>query len=129
MAGLLPHFSCCSLVESDGCWVPFFRNEFIPGRNLSVSGAVQQLAAGLAVFIPAMLFEKAPHAITMRSSLAVAYLVVLGSLVGFSAFIYAVDRLPVAMVSIYIFVNPVVAVFLGGCSFVSHSGRLSTRRC
>jgi drug/metabolite transporter (DMT)-like permease len=82
-----------------------------------VSGAVQQLAAGLAVFIPAALFEKIPHAITMRSSLAVAYLVIFGSLVGFSSFIYSMSRLPVAIVSIYTFVNPVVAVFLGWLFF------------
>ncbi len=82
-----------------------------------VSGAVQQLAAGIAVFVPAALFEKVPHAITMRSSLAVAYLVVFGSLVGFSSFIYSMSRLPVAIVSIYTFVNPVVAVFLGWLFF------------
>ena len=82
-----------------------------------VSGAVQQLAAGIAVFAPAMLFEKMPHAITLRSSAAVAYLVVFGSIVGFSSFIYSMARLPVAIVSIYTFVNPVVAVFLGWLFF------------
>jgi len=82
-----------------------------------VSGAVQQAAAGLAMSVLALLFEKAPHAITMRSSLAVAYLVVFGSLVGFSSFIYAMARLPVAIVSIYTFVNPVVAIFLGWLAF------------
>lgn len=82
-----------------------------------VSGAVQQLAAGIAVFVPAIAFEKVPHVITMRSSLAVAYLVVFGSLVGFSSFIYSMSRLPVAIVSIYTFVNPVVAVFLGWLFF------------
>jgi drug/metabolite transporter (DMT)-like permease len=65
----------------------------------------------------AVVFEKAPHAITMRSSLAVAYLVVFGSLIGFSSFIYAMARLPVAIVSIYTFVNPVVAIFLGWLAF------------
>lgn len=82
-----------------------------------VSGAVQQLAAGIAVFVPAILFENVPHAITMRSSLAVAYLVIFGSIVGFSSFIYSMVRLPVALVSIYTFVNPVVAVFLGWLFF------------
>ncbi len=82
-----------------------------------VSGAVQQLAAGLAMFIPAGLFEKLPHAITMRSWLAIAYLVVFGSLIGFSSFIYAMARLPVPIVSIYTFVNPVVALFLGWLFF------------
>lgn len=82
-----------------------------------VSGAVQQLAAGVAIFVPAIMFEKVPHAITFRSSAAVAYLVIFGSIVGFSSFIYAMARLPVAIVSIYTFVNPVVAVFLGWLFF------------
>lgn len=82
-----------------------------------VSGAVQQAAAGLAMFIPAVLFERLPHAISMRSSLAVAYLIIFGSLVGFSSFIYAMARLPVPIVSIYTFVNPVVALFLGWLFF------------
>jgi drug/metabolite transporter (DMT)-like permease len=82
-----------------------------------VSGAVQQLAAGLAVSIPAILFEQVPRAITARSLVAIAYLVVFGSIVGFSAFIYSMAELPVAMVSIYTFVNPAVAVSLGWLFF------------
>jgi drug/metabolite transporter (DMT)-like permease len=78
-----------------------------------LSGAVQQFAAGLAVAVPALLFEKAPHAISVRSELAVGYLVVFGSIVGFSSYIYSLAKLPVALVSIYTFVNTIVAVFLG----------------
>jgi len=85
--------------------------------QLFVSGAVQQLAAGLALLIPAILFERVPHSITLRSSFAVAYLIVFGSIVGFSSFIYSMARLPVAVVSIYTFVNPIVAVFLGWLFF------------
>jgi multidrug transporter EmrE-like cation transporter len=44
---------------------------------------------------------------------AVAYLVLFGSIVGYSAYLYALRRLPVALVSIYSYVNPVVAVTLG----------------
>ncbi len=82
-----------------------------------VSGAVQQLAAGLATFVPAAFFEKMPSSIHLRPALAVAYLVIFGSIVGFSSFIYCMSRLPVAIVSIYTFVNPVVAVFLGWLFF------------
>ena len=81
--------------------------------NSFVTGAVQQFAAGIATFVPASIFEKMPHAISLRSGLAVAYLVVFGSLIGFSSFVYAVAKLPVAIVSIYYFVNPIVAVWLG----------------
>lgn len=87
-----------------------------------ISGAVQQLAAGLAVGLPALAFEKFPHAVSLRSEFAVAYLVMFGSIVGFSSFIYSMSRLPVALVSIYTFVNPIVAVFLGWLFFREHFG-------
>ncbi len=78
-----------------------------------VSGAVQQLAAGLA-FVPfvALIPQPALHP-TFRSAAALAYLVVFGSIVGYSAYIYALSHLPIALVSLYSYVNPVVAVFLG----------------
>ena len=82
-----------------------------------INGAVQQLAAGLAMLVPAALFEKLPHAVSSRSEFAVAYLVVFGSFVGFSSFIYSMTHLPVAIVSIYTFVNPVVAILLGRLFF------------
>jgi drug/metabolite transporter (DMT)-like permease len=45
--------------------------------------------------------------------LALGYLVVFGSLVGFTAFAYALNELPAATVGTYAYVNPVVAVLLG----------------
>ena len=87
-----------------------------------VTGAVQQLAAGVAMFLPAALFEKMPHHLPPRPLLAVLYLVVFGSIVGYSAFIYSMVHLPVAIVSIYTFVNPVVAVFLGWLFFREQFG-------
>jgi len=78
-----------------------------------VTGAVQQFAAGLASLGLAALFERAPHHLAMRPAVALVYLTIVGSIVGYTAFIYAMTHLPVAVVSIYMFVNPVVAVFLG----------------
>jgi drug/metabolite transporter (DMT)-like permease len=77
-----------------------------------VSGAIQQLASSLA-FLPFAVLR--PHAIVWhaRSVWAVGYLVVFGSIVGYSAFAYAMARLPVALVSIYSYVNCIVAVGLG----------------
>jgi drug/metabolite transporter (DMT)-like permease len=78
-----------------------------------VSGAVQQLAAGLAC-LPFTLMERGqPIQWTLRGTGAVLYLVVFGSIVGYSAYVYALDKLPVALVSIYTYFNPIVAVFLG----------------
>jgi drug/metabolite transporter (DMT)-like permease len=82
-----------------------------------VNGAVQQLAAGLALFLPAKIFETLPHAISARSGWAIVYLVTFGSIIGFSSFVYSMTHLPVAVVSIYTFVNPVVAIILGWLFF------------
>jgi drug/metabolite transporter (DMT)-like permease len=48
-----------------------------------------------------------------RSVLAVAYLVVIGALVGFSAYVWLLKNAPITLVSTYAYVNPLVAVFLG----------------
>ena len=82
-----------------------------------VTGAVQQLAAGVA-FIPlALLVPSHPVIWTERSILAVLYLVVFGSIVGYSAFIFSMDRLPVAIVSVYPYFNAMVAMGLGWLIF------------
>ena len=47
------------------------------------------------------------------SWLALAYLAVFGSLVGFTAFAYCLNELPASTVGTYAYVNPVVAVALG----------------
>ncbi len=78
-----------------------------------IVGAVQQLAAGIA-FVPlTFLAREHPVMWSLRGAGALAYLVVFGSIVGYSAYAYALDRLPVAIVSIYPYVNAVVAVALG----------------
>lgn len=78
-----------------------------------VAGGVQQLAAGL-MLLPFVLIipQPAVHWST-RGAAALLYLVCFGSLVGYSAYVYAMDRLPVAIVSVYPYVNAIVAVWLG----------------
>jgi drug/metabolite transporter (DMT)-like permease len=78
-----------------------------------VSGAVQQLATGLVYVVPALLVKSEPVRWNTRGISALVYLIIFGSLVGYSAYVYALDRLPVSVVSLYNYINPVVAVFLG----------------
>jgi drug/metabolite transporter (DMT)-like permease len=78
-----------------------------------VAGGVQQLAAALILAPFALLVPQPPLHWSTRGVLALLYLVCFGSLVGYSSYAYAMDRLPVAIVSIYPYVNAVVAVFLG----------------
>jgi drug/metabolite transporter (DMT)-like permease len=78
-----------------------------------ITGAVQQLAAGMAFLPLAVLVPEHPVHWSARGIAALLYLVFFGSIVGYSAYAYALDRLPVAIVSIYPYVNAVVAVALG----------------
>jgi drug/metabolite transporter (DMT)-like permease len=50
---------------------------------------------------------------TATSTGALLYLTVFGSLAAFVAYIYALTHLPVSIVSLYAYVNPVIAVALG----------------
>lgn len=44
---------------------------------------------------------------------AIGYLVVIGSVLTFIAYIYQLQRLPMALASIYAYINPIVAVLIG----------------
>ncbi len=48
-----------------------------------------------------------------QAVLSVAWLVVFGSLVGYTAYIYLLDHVPVAKVATYAYINPIIAVLLG----------------
>jgi len=79
----------------------------------AIAGGVQQLAAGLALAPIALAVPHSPIHWSARGMGALLYLVVFGSLVGYSAYVYAMDKLPVAIVSIYPYINAIVAVALG----------------
>ena len=50
---------------------------------------------------------------TPRTIAAMAYLTIAGSLVAYSAYIYAIQHLPLQLVSLYAYINPMIAVALG----------------
>jgi drug/metabolite transporter (DMT)-like permease len=74
----------------------------------------QMTAAGLANFTFALAAgDFSRVAWTPRGIAAVAYLVVCGSWIGYTAYIWLLGHVPTSKVSTYAYVNPVVAVFLG----------------
>jgi drug/metabolite transporter (DMT)-like permease len=76
--------------------------------------AWQVTFAGIGNLIFALLFEK-PSTVTwtFRGVGAILYLVVFGSWIGYTAYIFLLQHVPTSKVSTYAYVNPVVAVFLG----------------
>jgi drug/metabolite transporter (DMT)-like permease len=81
-------------------------------------GVAMQSFAGGVILLIAGLFAgefRGLHlgAISLRSWLALGYLIVFGSGIGFSAYLYILHQSTAARVATYAFVNPVVALFLG----------------
>jgi drug/metabolite transporter (DMT)-like permease len=76
--------------------------------------AWQVIFAGIANLIFALLFERHVAVVwTARGIAAVLYLVVCGSWIGYTAYIWLLQHVPTSKVSTYAYVNPVVAVLAG----------------
>jgi drug/metabolite transporter (DMT)-like permease len=83
-------------------------------ENVIAATSLQIIFGGLALMLVATVTgEWAEVQFTLRSSLAVLYLLVFGSFVGYVSYVYALKYLPISIVSLYAFVNPVIAVILG----------------
>ncbi|HXW90599.1 MAG TPA: EamA family transporter [Terriglobales bacterium] len=76
--------------------------------------AWEMVAAGLVNFVVAAGIEDFSRVVwTVRGVAAMGYLVVCGSWIGYTAYIWLLGHVPTSKVSTYAYVNPVVAVFLG----------------
>lgn len=79
--------------------------------------AMEMLAGGALLMVIALatgeLGQLHPDAISVRSLAALGYLVIFGSLVGFSCYVWLLRNTALSLASTYAYVNPMVAVFLG----------------
>jgi drug/metabolite transporter (DMT)-like permease len=84
------------------------------GEHTLGGAAVQMLIGGLVLtLIGTGAGEWQRLGINLRSGAAFAYLVLVGSVVGYSAYIFTLKHLPVSTISLYSYINPVIAVVLG----------------
>jgi drug/metabolite transporter (DMT)-like permease len=96
-------------------WGTLHGKHHVHGGSLLTNVGIQMLTAaliGLAVAPCTGGFLRGP--VTHRSLGAIAYLVIFGSLLAFSAYIYLAKVWPPAKMGTYAYLNPVVAVLLGG---------------
>ncbi len=79
-----------------------------------MSSALQMLAGGLVVSVAGVALGEVPHFhATPRTFTALAYLSVFGSVLAYTSYVYAARHLRSTNMSLYAYVNPVVAVILG----------------
>ena len=83
-------------------------------------------ALGWQMFIASfllMIFAKATNnivpikAIPLQAWLSILYLIVIGSMVAFIAFLYSIKHLPSAIASLYSYINPIIAMVIGSIIF------------
>lgn len=97
------------------------RSDAGPAMRLSL----QMLAGGAALaLVSATLGEPIPHAVSPRAVFAAAYLVVFGSLVGLTVYMYLLRNTRPAVAMGYAYVNPVVALALGAALAGEHVGQV-----
>lgn len=83
-------------------------------NNMFVNAGLQMFFGGLFTFIASFVFDDYSTFHWTASSLwALVYLIVFGSIIAFACFSYALKKLPVTIVSLYAYINPIVAVLLG----------------
>jgi len=94
----------------------YARHAPLPKRSAVATGMQMIAGGGLLLVVSAAAGELGrlrPETFSTRSLLAVAYLIVMGSLIAFSAYAWLIRVAPTALVATYAYVNPVVAVGLG----------------
>jgi drug/metabolite transporter (DMT)-like permease len=112
-------FGAALALAAPVCWASgsvFTRHVRLPIRPL-VAAAMEMLWGGVLFGIFSLLTGELGRvhlrSISTTSFLALIYLIVFGSLVGFSAYVWLLRSAPLSLVSTYAYINPVVAVVLG----------------
>ncbi len=92
------------------------RDADMPQSSLLSTG-IEMLGGAAGLFVVGSLIGEwrtlQLSAVSGRSLLGLAYLIVAGSLLGFTSYSWLLRNAPVSLVSTYAYVNPVVAIFLG----------------
>jgi drug/metabolite transporter (DMT)-like permease len=94
----------------------YSRSADLPGSALMATGT-EMLVGSLGLFfvsaVSGELRSFDPTAVSQQSWLGLVYLIVFGSLIGFTCYGWLLRNAPISLVATYAYVNPVVAVFLG----------------
>jgi drug/metabolite transporter (DMT)-like permease len=108
-----------ALLLASLCWSTgslYSRRAKLPASILTAT-AMEMIAGGVWLFSAGLISGEARAfhlaAISTKSALSLGYLVIFGSLIGFTAYVWLLKVVSPARVSTYAYVNPIVAVILG----------------
>jgi drug/metabolite transporter (DMT)-like permease len=118
-SGSIDPVGATALVLASLCWAwgsLYGQRASLPASPLLTTGMQMLAGGGLLLGASALTGEPGRFAlaeVSARSVLALAYLVVFGAIVAFTAYVWLLRVAPPVLVSTYAYVNPVVAVLLG----------------
>lgn len=112
-----PLLPCLAILAAAATWslgAVLTRSLDMPESKPLASGGAMMLGGGMLLILSASFGELHPFPhISLHAALAILYLVVFGSLIAFTAFVWLLARMPATRVSSHAYVNPVIAVALG----------------
>jgi drug/metabolite transporter (DMT)-like permease len=116
-ASAMPLLEAFALIGASVAWGAGTLRASIRANGDPVRDAAVQLLTGGLLLLPfSALFGEMPHVaegFTTASLAALGYLVVVGSLMGYSAYVYLLHHVPASKVASHSYVNPLIAVILG----------------
>lgn len=83
--------------------------------NAYTNASIQFASGGIVLMLLSLVFDdysQLSH-VTSDSLWSLVYLTLIGSLLTYLAYLYAIQHLPIVMVSTYAYVNPIIAIILG----------------
>ncbi len=109
--------ACLIIVAASVCWSfgSWSSSRLRLPKDPFVTTVYEMLAGSLSLFLMALVAgeDVVPRSGPADAWLAWGYLVVFGSMVAYTAYVWVLQAAPISLVATYAYVNPVVAVFLG----------------
>lgn len=118
-SGSMQFFGTIAVIAAALCWATgsiYGLRAPVPKSSILTAG-MQMFSGGLVLLFVSLItgeiFRFNIAQVSTNSLFAVIYLIIFGSLIGFTAYSWLLKNAQPAMVSTYAYVNPVIAVFLG----------------
>ncbi|WP_347374005.1 EamA family transporter [Aequorivita sp. Q41] len=111
LIGMLVAFGAC-LAWATGA---IYAKHRPPKSNIITNASVQLILGGLALLLMCPVFDDLTRLgmVSSESIWSLLYLIVFGSILAYSCFVYALEKLPLGLSSIYAYFNPFIALSLG----------------
>ncbi|MBX2951145.1 MAG: EamA family transporter [Leadbetterella sp.] len=137
LSGMLVTFAACVIWAAGSVYA---KHKTSGSTNVLQNAALQLFFGGLALLLFSVFLDDYHElkTVTAPSIWALVYLIVFGSIVGYTCFVYALKHLPIGVSSLYAYINPFIAILLGyfflqepltGMTFLALAAALSGVYC